>query len=172
MKNLVILVWIAVITGCNEPPQKPVPAAAEKSPVDTTPRVTGIGGIFFKSKNVKETKEWYSRHLGLATNEYGSTFEFRNANNPEEVNYLEWSAFNEKTEYFEPSKKQFMINYRVQHIEKLVENLRNAGITIVDTIETYDYGKFVHIMDLDSNKIELWEPVDSVLTRIGGKTTK
>jgi predicted enzyme related to lactoylglutathione lyase len=65
-----------------------------------------------------------------------------------------------------------MINYRVQNIEGLVDKLRENGITIVDSIETYDYGKFVHIMDLEENKLELWEPVDSVFTKMGGKTTK
>lgn len=65
-----------------------------------------------------------------------------------------------------------MINYRVQNIEALVENLRAAGVTIVDEIETFEYGKFVHVLDPEGNKLELWEPVDSVLTALGGKTTK
>ena len=65
-----------------------------------------------------------------------------------------------------------MINYRVQNIEGLVEKLRANGVTIVDSIETYDYGKFVHIMDHEGNKIELWEPVDQVFTDMGGATTK
>ncbi len=80
---------------------------------DTTPKVTGIGGIFFLSKNPKETKEWYGKNLGLAIDEYGSPFEFRNANRPEEINYLRWSPFEEETEYFVPSEKEFMINRRV-----------------------------------------------------------
>ena len=69
-------------------------------------------------------------------------------------------------------QKEFMINYRVQNIEGLVKKLKNNGVTILDSIETYDYGKFVHIMDAEGNKIELWEPVDSVFTAMGGKTTK
>lgn len=125
---------------------------------DTTPKVTGIGGIFFFSDNPKETREWYSKNLGLDINDYGSTFEFRNANNPEEINSLQWSPFKKGSEYFAPSKKEFMINYRVQNIEGLVKNLSEAGVTIVDKIETFDYGKFVHIMDPEGNKIELWEP--------------
>lgn len=139
---------------------------------DNTPKVTGIGGIFFRTKDIKATKEWYSKNLGVATTEYGSSFEFRNANRPEEINYLQWSPFSEDTKYFDPSEKEFMINYRVQHIEQLVENLRANGVTIVDEIESYDYGKFVHIMDHDGNKIELWEPVDRVFTEMGGPTTK
>jgi predicted enzyme related to lactoylglutathione lyase len=139
---------------------------------DTIPRVTGIGGIFFSSKSPKETREWYGKNLGLAIDDYGSPFEFRNANRPDEINYLRWSPFEKGSDYFAPSEKEFMINYRVQNIEGLVEKLKENGVTIVDTIETFDYGKFVHIMDPDGNKIELWEPVDSVLTKMGGKTTK
>jgi len=139
---------------------------------DTTPKVTGIGGIFFRSKNPEETMAWYGENLGLAITEYGSPFEFRNANRPEEINYLNWSVFDEGTDYFAPSEKEFMINYRVQNIEGLVSNLRKIGVTIVDEIEVYEYGKFVHIMDPEGNKIELWEPVDSVFTKMGGKTTK
>jgi len=138
---------------------------------DKTPKVTGIGGIFFRSKNPADVKKWYGENLGLAISEYGSSFEFRNANHPDEINYLSWSPFPETTEYFNPSKKEFMINYRVQNIEGLVKKLKENGVTIVDEIEEYDYGKFVHIMDLEGNKIELWEPVDSVFTKMGGPTT-
>ena len=139
---------------------------------DIIPKVTGIGGIFFKSKNPKESKEWYGENLGLAIGEYGSPFEFRNANRPDEINYLNWSPFADDTEYFAPSEKEFMINYRVQNIVGLVKKLKANGVTIVDEIETYDYGKFVHIMDNEGNKIELWEPVDSVFTEMGGETTE
>jgi predicted enzyme related to lactoylglutathione lyase len=136
------------------------------------PKVTGIGGIFFFSDDPDRTKAWYAEHLGLATNPWGSTFEFRNANRPEEINYLQWSLFERGSSYFAPSTKEFMINYRVQNIEALVEQLRQAGVTIVDEIETFDYGKFVHILDPEGNKLELWEPIDSVFTAMGGDTTK
>ena len=139
---------------------------------DKTPKVTGIGGIFFKSKDPKATNDWYGKHLGLAIDDYGSAFEFRNANKPDEINYLRWSPFDEGTDYFDPSGKDFMINYRVQNIEGLVEKLKNEGVTVVDEIAEYEYGKFVHIMDHEGNKIELWEPVDSVFTQMGGETTK
>jgi len=139
---------------------------------DKTPKVTGIGGIFFRSKNPKEISSWYGKNLGLAIDDYGSPFEVRNANNPEEINYLRWSPFDKDTEYFAPSEKEFMINYRVQNIEELVNNLKDNGVTIVDAIEEYEYGKFVHIMDPDGNKIELWEPIDSFFTQKGGATTK
>ncbi len=136
------------------------------------PKVTGIGGIFFKCDNPEELKRWYGKNLGLVTDEYGSPFEFRNANNPDEVNYLRWGTFPQDTEYFEPSKKDFMINYRVQNLEELVEQLKEQGVTIVDEIATYEYGKFVHILDPEGNNIELWEPVDRVFTEMGIETTK
>lgn len=123
-------------------------------------KVTGIGGIFFKCKNPESMRNWYNKNLGFQTNEYGSMFEFREADNPEKKAYLQWSPFSEKTDYFNPSNKDFMINYRVENIEKLVDELRNNGVTILDSIATYDYGKFVHILDEENNKIELWEPVD------------
>jgi predicted enzyme related to lactoylglutathione lyase len=129
---------------------------------DTTPRVTGIGGIFFFSDNPQETKEWYTKNLGLEVNEWGSGFKSRNLDRPEEINYLQWSPFKKGDEYFSPSKKDFMINYRVQNIEGLVNKLQQNGVTILDSISTYEYGKFIHIMDAEGNKIELWEPADNL----------
>ena len=139
---------------------------------DTTPKVTGIGGIFFRSKDPENTSDWYSKNLGLAIDNHGSAFEFRNANRSDEINYLRWSLFEEETDYFDPSEKEFMINYRVQNIEGLVKKLNENGVEVLDEIEKYEYGKFVHILDPEGNKIELWEPVDSILTQMGGETTK
>lgn len=139
---------------------------------DSTPKVTGIGGIFFRSKDPKEMREWYEKNLGLAMDDYGSPFEFRNANKPDEVNYLRWSPCEKDSDYFAPSEKEFMINYRVQNIEGLVQKLKANGVAILDSIQTFEYGKFVHIMDGEGNKIELWEPIDSFFTQIGGPTTK
>ncbi|NUQ82161.1 MAG: VOC family protein [Bacteroidetes bacterium] len=137
-----------------------------------TPKVTGIGGVFFFSEKPAELREWYGKQLGLAVNDYGSSFEFRNANSPDEINYLQWSPFPSDTTYFSPSVKPFMINYRVQNLTGLLEKLKSAGVTILDEVAVYDYGKFVHILDPEGNKIELWEPVDHVFTQMGGETTK
>jgi len=135
------------------------PTNNSASPVDTTPKVTGIGGIFFFSDNPQKTKDWYAKNLGFEINEWGSSgFEFRDINNPEEIGSLQWTPFEKGSDYFAPSKKDFMINYRVQNIEGLVNNLKENGVTILDSIETYDFGKFIHIMDAEGNKIELWEP--------------
>jgi predicted enzyme related to lactoylglutathione lyase len=126
---------------------------------NTTPKVTGIGGVFFYSDNLKETNEWYTKNLGIEINSWGSSsFESRNIDKPEEINSLQWKPFKKGDDYFSPSKKEFMINYRVQNIEGLVNKLKENGVTILDDIVTYDFGKFVHIMDADGNKIELWEP--------------
>jgi predicted enzyme related to lactoylglutathione lyase len=126
---------------------------------ETTPRVTGIGGIFFFSDNPKETKEWYTKNLGIEVNEWGSvSFESRNLSKPEKVNSLQWKPFKKGDAYFSPSKKDFMINYQVQNLEGLVKKLKENGVTILDSIATYDFGKFIHIMDAEGNKIELWEP--------------
>lgn len=123
-------------------------------------KVTGIGGIFFKCNDPDKMKEWYKTHLGLDTNEYGATFEWKEASDSTKNGSTQWSPFPETTKYFEPSAKDFMVNYRVADLEALVEELKKEGVTIVDEIETYDYGKFVHIIDMEGNKIQLWEPYD------------
>ncbi|PBJ15717.1 VOC family protein [Flavobacterium sp. ACN6] len=127
---------------------------------DNTPKVTGIGGIFFFLDNPKETKDWYAKNLGLEINDWGSaSFESRNLEKPDQIESTQWCPFKTGDKYFSPSKKDFMVNYRVQNIEGLLEKLKQNGVTILDDIETYDYGKFVHIMDTEGNKIELWEPI-------------
>lgn len=137
---------------------------AVKSFITKTPKilimkkVTGIGGIFFKCKDSKMITEWYKTHLGLDTNPYGATFEWRDKDDTTKKGQTQWSPFNETTKYFEPSQKDFMINYRVENLEALVEELKKENVTILDKIETYDYGKFIHILDPEGNKIELWEP--------------
>lgn len=126
----------------------------------TMKRVTGIGGIFFKSKDPKASMEWYHKHLGLNTNPYGATFEWYEGDDSTRKGQTQWTPFPESTKYFEPSGKDFMINYRVENLEALVKELKQEGVTIVDAIESYDYGKFVHILDGEGNKIQLWEPKD------------
>ena len=133
----------------------------------TLKRVTGIGGIFFKCKDPKKLREWYQTHLGLNTNPYGSVFEFRQGAEPTKKGFSQWSPFDEKTKYFEPSTREFMINYRVADLKALVSELKKEGVTLTDTMETYSYGKFVHIMDLEGNKIELWEPNDVEYEKMG-----
>lgn len=121
-------------------------------------KVTGLGGIFFKCDNPQSMNEWYAKNLGLATSEYGTTFEWRQADHPSKKGSTTWSTFPKDTPYFNPSAKPFMINYRVENIVALVDELRKDKVTIVDDIAEYEYGKFVHILDPEGNIIELWEP--------------
>jgi len=132
---------------------------AVESETSDNPGVTGVGGVFFKAKDPKKIKEWYHKHLGLKTDEHGAKFEFRSIDDPDVKGILQWSPFSADTKYFEPSDKDFMINFRVRDIEKLVKKLKAAGVPVVDSIAIYSYGKFVHILDPENNKIELWEPV-------------
>lgn len=123
-------------------------------------RVTGIGGIFFKCKDPKAVNDWYKTHLGFDTNQYGASFEWRDSKDSAKTGLTQWTPFAETSQYFQPSTKEFMINYRVENLEQLLEELRNENVTILDKMETYDYGKFVHILDLECNKIQLWEAFD------------
>lgn len=177
--ELLIVATVLLFSGCVQHNTNETTMANQKnnmedttSPADTTPKVTGIGGIFFFSENPEKTREWYSKNLGFDVNEWGSTFESRDVKRPEAINYLQWSPFKQGSEYFSPSKKEFMINYRVQNIEGLVNKLSKNGVKVLDSIETYEYGKFVHIMDDEGNKIELWEPVDEKLTGEPGEEAK
>ncbi|RZJ70104.1 VOC family protein [Flavobacterium sp.] len=121
-------------------------------------RVTGIGGLFFKAKDPKAINEWYKTHLGFDTTDYGTSFVSKDEDSDKKA-ITQWAPFAENTKYFEPSEKDFMFNYRVENLEALVEELKKEGVAILDEIATYDYGKFVHILDLEGNKVELWEPM-------------
>ncbi|OZV71018.1 VOC family protein [Winogradskyella aurantia] len=122
-------------------------------------RVTGIGGVFFKTKDPKASRDWYKKHLGFNTDDYGSTFWWKDKDGNDCT--TQWSPFKEDTSYFKPSSKDFMFNYRVENLERLLDVLNKEGVTIVGEMETYDYGKFAWILDNENNKIELWEPIDA-----------
>lgn len=121
-------------------------------------RVTGIGGLFFKTTNPKATKDWYQKHLGFDVDQWGCTFWWKD----KEGNKCstQWSPFAKDTDYFKPSTKDFMFNYRVENLKKLLEALKEEGVTIIGEIQTFEYGKFGYIIDNDGNKVELWEPKD------------
>lgn len=124
-----------------------------------TKRVTGIGGIFFKTEDPTATKNWYKNHLGLNTDDYGCTFWWKDKEGKDAS--TQWSPFKKDTNYFQPSKKDFMMNFRVHNLVELLDVLKEEGVTIIGEIEEYEYGKFGWILDPDGNKLELWEPVDS-----------
>ena len=121
-------------------------------------RVTGLGGFFFKTENPNQIKDWYKNHLGIPVDNYGWTFWWKDKEGKDCC--TQWSPFEANTSYFQPSEKQFMMNFRVDNLEALLEVLKEEGVTIVGEMESYDYGKFGWILDPEGNKIELWEPID------------
>ena len=168
-KNIIITIALAVSFALGFAWNNIV---SDKSDNKQIKKVTGIGGVFFKCKDPKKIKEWYKQHLGLNTDKYGTNFEWREGADSSKQGYTQWSPFSEKTSYFEPSAKDFMINYRVQNLEALMLELKKDGVTITDSMQSYDYGKFLHIMDLEGNKIELWEAVDEEYDKILDGVTK
>jgi predicted enzyme related to lactoylglutathione lyase len=128
-------------------------------------RVTGIGGIFFKCKDPEAVKEWYSKHLGIESDKYGAVFKWQQEEGAS-PGYTVWNPFKQTTGYFNPSDKDFMINYRVENLKQLIQTLKDEGVRVIGEIEEFDYGKFGWIMDPEGNKIELWEPVDEEFGKI------
>jgi len=129
-------------------------------------RVTGLGGIFFKADNPDQLKQWYEENLGLPCDEYGHLFSWRHIDNPEKTGYTQWSIFAKDSEYMKPSKSNFMMNFRVENLDELLEELKAKGMQLVGEPESHEYGKFAWVMDPEGNKIELWEPVDEVFTKM------
>ncbi|MBS1584509.1 MAG: VOC family protein [Bacteroidetes bacterium] len=120
-------------------------------------KVTGIGGVFIKSADPAKQREWYNKHLGINSSEYGATFEWidKESNEP---GMTVLNFFKDSTKYFDPSTKECMFNYRVENLEELMESLKQEGVQIVGGPENTDYGKFGWILDPEGNKIELWQP--------------
>lgn len=136
-------------------------------------RATGIGGVFFRSKDPSATRDWYAKHLGLNIDpSYGTSFEWRQADDGEKKGYTAWSPFANDTDYFGAADQQYMVNYRVADLEKLIETLRAEGVEVVKEIQSFPYGKFAHIVDGDGRRVELWEPHDGEYEKIlEGKIT-
>ena len=122
-------------------------------------RVTGIGGIFFKSRDPKALGAWYREHLGIEVEEWGgAAFRWATPENPSGTGTTIWSPFKEETDHFAPSKAPFMINYRVADLHGLLAQLRAEGCDVDAKVDESDYGKFGWVIDPDGNKIELWQP--------------
>jgi predicted enzyme related to lactoylglutathione lyase len=128
-------------------------------------RVTGIGGIFFKSENPQQLYDWYEKHLGIQRdpNAGSAVFQWRELQaadgaQPGPEGLTTWSIFPHTTKYFGESKAGFMLNYRVDNLDALLEDLKNSGVAIDPHREDADYGRFAWITDPDGNRIELWEP--------------
>jgi predicted enzyme related to lactoylglutathione lyase len=144
---------------------RPIELAKTHEPEDRkNPRVTGLGGAFFKSKDPKVLADWYNTHLGLSINEYSyMMFPWRDFENPSLQKSTTFSIFKESTDYLDPSKSSFMFNFRVNNLDDLLADLSSNGVHVVGEIQRFEYGNFGWIMDPEGNKIELWEPVDAQL---------
>lgn len=140
---------------------------------DDDVKVQGFGGVFLKSKNAKALGEWYNKHLGTSFGkESYMNFKWSERGNANSKASTTFGIFGEKTKYFDPSTKEMMLNFRVKNLHKLLDKLKADGVTLVGTPEDYDYGKFGWIMDIDGNKIELWEPKDEVLDKYEQENNK
>lgn len=120
--------------------------------------ILGIGGIFFKSRNPEKINEWYRENFGFNTDKYGTMFHGKTADESGKDLFLQWAPLPQNSYHFEYSNREFIINYIVEGIEQLVNNLRAKGVQVLGNIEEFEYGKFVHLLDPENNKIELWEP--------------
>ena len=123
------------------------------------PRVTGLGGIFFKARDSSALGTWYRDHLGLPVQAWGGcSFEWRDVKKPDQKGATIWSVFDGDTKYFKPSRKAFMINFRVDDLDRVLAELRAEGVTVMPEIEESEFGKFGWVMDPEGNKVELWQP--------------
>ncbi len=122
-------------------------------------RVTGIGGIFFKSKDPKALGAWYKKHLGIPVQTWGgAAFRWDGPDNPQGTGTTAWSLFPADTNHFAPSAASFMVNYRVEDLTALLSTLRAEGVQVEDKVDESEYGKFGWVIDPEGNKIELWQP--------------
>ena len=123
------------------------------------PRVTGLGGVFFKADDPKTLTAWYARHLGLPRSEHGQVmFRWRDAASPDREGMTVWSAFKRDSDYFGAGPQQVMLNYRVADLDALLAVLREEGVSIDDRREDHEYGRFAWITDPEGNRVELWQP--------------
>lgn len=123
-------------------------------------KVTGIGGVFFKSTGDHEAlKAWYVQHLGIHLEDFGAAVLKWPDDQAEDDGLTVWTVAEKDTEWFSPSRSSFMINYRIDNMDEMLEQLKAGGVEIVQGPESHENGKFAWIMDPDGNKVELWEPM-------------
>jgi len=118
----------------------------------------GIGGVFFRARNPARLSEWYQRHLGLKTARNTALFTWRSPKYPKKAGYTVWALFPSNTKYFRNSGKQFMINYRVKNLDRVLDKLRREHVKIAKKVEDLEYGRFAWVSDPEGNWLELWEP--------------
>jgi predicted enzyme related to lactoylglutathione lyase len=122
------------------------------------PRVTGIGGVFLRSKDPKRLSAWYIEHLGLLATDWGVSFDWKDEV-PAGTGQTAWSTFPANTKYFGETEQPVMINYRVDDLDSLLEKLAAGGVWIDPKRQDEGYGKFAWIKDCDGNRVELWQPL-------------
>jgi catechol 2,3-dioxygenase-like lactoylglutathione lyase family enzyme len=124
-------------------------------------RVTGIGGIFIKSADPARLRKWYQRHLGIPLESWGgAAFSWAGPHNPDGHGTTVWNLFDAGSNYFEPGRAPFMVNYRVEKLRPLLQALRAEGCQVEDKVDESEVGVFGWVIDPDGNKVELWEPPD------------
>src|SRR6476646_3638752 len=138
-------------------PQTPKPAVT----TERRGRILGIGGVFFKSANRDQMRDWYSTHLGLADKGGGAMLPWREHDEPQKEHVTVWTVFPASTNYFDPSHAPFMVNYIVDDLDALLDRLKQEGVKIDAKRMNESYGRFAWIYDLDGNKIELWQPTST-----------
>lgn len=122
-------------------------------------RVTGIGGIFFKSKDAPSLQAWYQRHLGIDVQVWGGTaFSWADDEGKPIAGTTVWSISGEGSEQFSPGTSSFMINYRVDDLHALIAALKDEGCNVLEKIDESEFGKFGWVIDPEGNKVELWQP--------------
>jgi catechol 2,3-dioxygenase-like lactoylglutathione lyase family enzyme len=135
-------------------PNPPTPTAGETNQIE---RVTGVGGVFFKAQDPRKMAAWYRDNLGIQNRGGHGDFTWREKDNPDRIGHTAWALFPTNTSYFGSSAAPMMINYRVANLDRLLEQLRRAGVP-VEKVEDGEYGRFAWITDPEGNRIELWEP--------------
>ena len=152
--NTVLYVTIVITLGCTVAHRNAAAAEGE-----SMARVTGIGGVFFLSRGEgKSLSSWYEKHLGMRMEEFGAAILKWEDDTAEDKGITVWHVADRDSDWFSPSESTFMINYRVDDLEAMVEQLTAAGIDILQGPEYHENGAFAWIMDPEGNKIELWEP--------------
>ena len=129
-------------------------------------RVTGLGGVFVKTDDPDGLREWYRTRLGIDVEDFGASFTWREAMNPDVTGYSVWGVFPQATHYFDPSSRPFMINFRVDDLDRVLKTLRSAGESVADGVHEDEYGRFGWVMDPDGTRIELWDAAGATLLAV------
>jgi catechol 2,3-dioxygenase-like lactoylglutathione lyase family enzyme len=143
----------------SEPEKSKPPVKVAENKTEQRGRILGIGGIFFKSANRDQAREWYAKHLGLEDKGQGVMLPWREHDDPQKEHVTVWTVFPASTKYLDPSPAPFMINYIVDDMDALLDRLKQEGVKIDPKRMDESYGRFAWIYDSDGNKIELWQPL-------------